>query len=1118
MKRSLSLLLVLVVFCFTSAFAQEKAEGDKKEDKKDKKALPLIAERNVSFNTDEVTWMSLDVSPDGKTIVFDAAGDLYTLPINGGKATRISSGMSYDAQPRYSPDGTKIVYLSDRSGSENLYLLEVGKVVNDTTKYTKETGLTALTKGKNGGAGRGAYISPEFTPDGKYVIVTIGSGTGSQHLWMLHVDGGKGVDLFKGKTGIRGYGAAFGNSERFVYFAHLRRSQGLYNQTSFGWQLAKYDRETGEIFGMTGEVGAGFRPALSSDGKWLVYASRFEEQTGLRVRDMDSGDERWLKYPVQRDDMESRGSRDLLPGYSFTPDNKSIIISYGGKLHKVDVSNGKEKEIKFNLDIDLEMGPRVHFENEIEDGAVKIRQVKYPKLSPDGNSMVFTALDKLYIRNIASGMDKRLTDLKKGEFAPDWSPDGMWVSFVTWSEEVGGEVYKVKSDGSGLTKISRVNAYYSSLVWTPDGSGVMVSKGLWQQRSELSNFNRMPTQGSDLVFIPAEGGEDRLITPLKGGGKPHFADKSDRLYIYESRELISMRMDGTDRKKHLKVTGSKVRGSTNPSRASEILMSPDGEHALVLSSKHLFRVVVPQIGGDAPTISVANPKSSAFPVVQLTSMGGVYDMNFNSDGTEAIWQVGPTIFRYNFADAKLFADNMESDEEESNDESDKDEDKDKEKESYAATQTTIELEFPRYKGQGTIVLRGARLITMDTNVSNDGVIEDGAIVVVDNRITQVGKSSDITKPRGAREIDVKGKTIVPGFIDAHAHMWPAWGVHRGVVWEYLANLSYGITMTQDVQTSQTDVLTYSDLVETGELVGPRIYHTGPGVFSGDLIKNKKDAAKVLKRYTDYYRINSIKQYVAGDRDVRQMIIMEAKKAGLMPTYEGALDLKMNFTNIIDGYPGHEHSFPIAPLYKDFYQVAAESQILYTPTLIVSYGGPWAEEYFYKRTNVHDDEKLRRFFPHSEIDKLTRRRSNWFREEEHVFPLLAKQANKIVEAGGKVGVGGHGQLNGLGWHWELWAIQSGGMTEMNALRCATIFGAEGLGYGKDLGSLVAGKLADFVVLDKNPLDDIKNTVTTKFVMKNGLLYEADTLDQIWPKNKKLPTPYWQKVDKEVNKNK
>jgi Tol biopolymer transport system component len=1104
-RRIFFMLLLAAVLSGFSAQAMTfltdttKADTSKIKKKEPERALPLKPERKIEFTTNEATWLSLDVSPDGRTIVFELLGDLYSLPSAGGKATRLTSGLALDTQPRYSPDGKRIVFVSDRGGSENLWLLETGRTIVDTTAAADSTGLKQLTKGAGG-----AYASPEWTPDGKYIVASKGTtGLGVYHLWMYHVDGGSGVDLIAKEKERNALGAAFGPEARYIYITSKIGRWG-YNLPGMTFQVAVYDREVGKVFPLTGEVGGGVRPALSPDGKWLVYASRHDAKTGYRLRNLENGVEQWLAYPVQRDDQESRFTRDFMPGYSFTPDSRAIVVAIDGKIFRVAVPTGERAEIPFTVDVALEAGPKVHFETRVDDGPMKVRQLRWPRISPDGTKLVFTALDKLYIRDLATGSNTRLAEMPAGQFAPAWSADSKWIAFVTWSEEEGGHLYKVAvANRSGpAQRLSTMSAFYDEPVWTPDGKEIIVAKGPWQQRRSSSNFNFIPAQGMDLVRIPALGGAAIRIAPYNGTS-PHFADKPERLYVYEGEEgLVSMRLDGTDRKVHVKVTGTMPPfGGEKPLPADEVLMCSDGEQALVLAQNKIYRITVTKIGEEPPTVAVLNPDDAVFPAKKLTTIGGAF-VSWGPNAKEAIWSLGNTVFRYNFAAAKAFDDSLKAAELKKA-KSDK---KDDEVKSYEPEKIVINLEAARAKGAGTLVLRGARLLTMTPGAANDGIIENGAVLIKDHRIEQVGSNSMITTPAGAREIDVAGKTIVPGFVDTHAHMWPAFGVHRGVVWEYLANLAYGVLTTRDPQTGTTDVLTYSDLVETGALLGPRVFYTAPGVFATDQIKSLRDAKNVLARYSEYYHANTIKQYVAGDRNTRQWIIMAAKEQKLMPTTEGALDMKLDLTQIIDGYPGHEHSFPIAPLYKDVVELVAKSGVTYTPTLLVSYGGPWAENYYYTNTPVHDDAKLRRFLPHEELDKLTRRRP-WFHEDEFVFKLHAAQAKKIVDAGGKVGIGSHGQLQGLGYHWELWAVQSGGMSSMDALRCATIFGAQAIGLEKDLGSLAPGKLADLLVLDHNPLENIRHTTSIRFVMKNGLLYNAETLDQIWPAEKKLRNQYW-----------
>ncbi|HKW41030.1 MAG TPA: amidohydrolase family protein [Gemmatimonadales bacterium] len=1105
-RRLLTATLLAAAAPFVCLVAQGAAGAGADTTKKKTDELPLKTTRRIDFTISEGTWISLDVSPDGRTIVFELLGDLYALPITGGEAKRLTSGPAYDTQPRYSPDGTKLVFLSDRNGSENIWICDADG-----------TNARALTKGD-----RNLYASPAWTPDGDYIVASkTGMPIGSVYeIWLYHKDGGAGVSLTKDDKGPapgplgRGtlnnaLGAAFGPDARYLWYARHRGGFG-YNLNFPLWELAIYDRQTGKVFPQTDLYGSAMRPVLSRDGKWLVYASRHDAETGLRLRNLASGDEKWLVYPVQRDDQESRFTRDLMPGSAFTPDSRALVVSYGGKIWRVEIPSGQATAIPFTARVEQELGPLVRFETRVDTGDILVKQIRDAVPSPDGRRIAFSALDKLYVMDLPQGTPRRLTTEAVHEQVPAWSPDGQWISYVTWSDQ-GGYVDKVRAGGGPPQRLTADPAFYDHPVWSPDGQRIVVIKG---PRGPRVSEQRGP--GYELVWLPAAGGVTTRISPIAGGGRPHFSRDASRVYLYEANEgLVSMRYDGTDRRGHIKVTGFTPNvPEAQPLPADEILIAPDSGRVLATASNYVYLVTLPLVGATPPAINVVDTTATPFPVHRLTRIGGDF-IGWAPDAKIVYWSIGRSFFRYDpaladsLAKLKSRADSIRAD-------SLKQATKDKPDSAakarvdslaklpaYEAVRVDVTIRVARDIPRGSVVLRGARIISM----KGDEVIEKGDVAVTDNRLACVAATCQA--PASARVIDVSGKTIIPGLIDIHAHPWPTWGIHETEVWKYLANLAWGVTTTRDPQTSTTDVLTYADQVEAGELLGPRIYHTGPGVFGAYFEENwtsLDDVRNTLKRYSEFYHTNTIKQYMAGNRKQRQWVIMAARELGLMPTIEGGLDFKMNQTVQLDGYPGSEHSFPIMPLYTDAVQLAAQSGITYTPTLLVSYGGPFSENYFYEHYDIHDNPKVRRFLPHEEIDQRAERRA-WFRDNQYVFPRIAASAAAILRAGGNVGMGCHGQLDGLGCHWELWAMAGGGMTPREVLRVGTIDGAYGIGMQRDLGSLEPGKLADLIVLDANPLDDVHNSEKIRYVMKNGRLYEGETLNEVWPRQRPLPPMWW-----------
>lgn len=1016
--------------------------------------LPIKAGRTISFPSNESSYTDVDVSPDGNTLLVSFWGQLYSLPAKGGIAKQITHGLSIDNSPVWSPNGKLMAYVSDATGVLRVHVQDLSgsfhKVLgeNESQRFT---------------------LNPEWLPDSKQVAADD----------MIYSLSGTDTHL---STDIKRMLRFSSDNKHYSYIGEVLPETSA---------IIRADRSSGAkstLMNLPGAYSQYTNPAISPDEQWFTYMKQKEAGSfdSLMAINLVSGKEKLLAA-IKNPFIPAGLRRDQ--HYSITKDSRFLYIGYGGKIHRIEIKTGHDQIIPFTALASIAMGPLNYNTFGVSLDSLKIKCIRSVQKSPDNKRLVFSALGRIYTMDLPNGNPKPLVEQAINQFEPAWSPDGKWITYVTWDDKEGGQLWRIAAQDGIPEKLTSVAGLYMHPAWSPDGNWIVVARG----RNRLGHRDH-PGNGQIVVINIADKSVQVIADTVPLWNNPAFLSDGKHLVYTPKQEKtdgkIWPRLVAWDAENKQTTDLILARNADEQySPIQQVVLSPNGKYVVFSLNQDLYLSSMSDRNLNTPRLIF--DYNDSLPAVRFAR--GAIDPVWDATGKTVSWI---SVDRYCSIDADKIMDaakalkpnavlkgmpatkiidiNIAADQ-----------------------QITINLKAPRAYGKGMIALKNARVITMQGNK----VVEDGTVLIQDGRIIRVGGTAKMAIPAEAQVFDLNGKTIIPGFIDTHNHMFEAVppDVYMQQSWQRLLTLTYGVTTIRDPSGS-FDTFGYGELVETGQMMGSRLFTVGNAVrryyritssSEGDLVVNNRAAMGAT----------IIKQYIQQTRLQKQLLLMACRKAGVNMTNEGAKDPLYALGMIKDGSTGIEHNPIWGDVYDDIIKLVAQSGTFLTPTLQVCYGKEEGKMYF------------RKLYGQDYLNRSSGYMSGGYKRQlissinatglDSGFLDQSVIDARIKHAGGKIIMGSHGEDPGVGAHWEVWALQMGGLSNLEALQTATITAAEALGMQKDLGSIEPGKIADLIVLNKNPIEDIHNTTSIKYVMKAGVLYESETLDEIWPNKRKGP---------------
>lgn len=970
----------------------------------------LSSADSVKVTLTEGTNIAIALSPDKKTIAMDLQGTIFTLPAGGGPARQLTDELGDCRQPVWSPDGSKITFQAFWDGNFHIYSI-----------------------GPNGGAplqhtsGSFDDREPCWSPDGTRLLFS-SDRSGNYDIWQLEPESGKLTQLTT-DPGNDYFPAFSPDGSQICYVSERTSAPGIYIRNSRSGDEKLF-------LTTTGKLGA---PTWHPSQPRIIFNNFIEGKTVLDMALVGGGDWETL----------SQAGEDVFPFKASWYSDTEYLYTSNGRIIRRELGETQASIVPFQAQMTLGRTP---YQTKKYDFNTKsrlpVKGIRGPVVSPDGNSVAFTALGDMYLLKKGSDIPTPLTNDEFIEIDAAWSADGKKLAYL--SDRKGNMDLYVRDMATGReTLVLDAPEPVTLPAWSVDGSKIAY------YQKDPSVFGRTALKTVDVssgkastVFEPVFDGSQASWSP---DGK-YIVISSLVPYSTRYREGVSkFLIISTADKSYRYVTPINertlsTRGKNGP------YWSPDGSKFAFSMDGVLWTVAVSGSGD-----LLAAPRRLTNELAEAPSWTGD-SKNIVYMATDVLKKVSVTT---------------------------------------GATETIpVRLSYQLKQPASQYVIHAGKLFDGRT----DGYQQNVDVIVSNNRIVKI----EPHKPgRAGKLIDASSRTIIPGLIEMHTHQSATAGEPLGRLW-----LGYGITTIREPGGDPYDVIERKESWASGRRIGPRNFYTG-GILDGSRIYYGMNVGNVPGAQLELelekakrLDFDMIKTYVRMPDAMQRRITAFAHSMGVpVSSHEiyPATRYGVDAVEHMGATSRRGYSLKLSALnnsYQDVTELLIRSGMNITPTASLQGGMPMLIE---KDPDFFRHRQFLAFYTPAVIEQMkaqTALRAASNPAFLTSFSNIQKTLKTMVERGGHVTPGTDSPIihPGISYHAELQSWVDGGISPYQTLRSATLYSAEALGVARDLGTLESGKLADMVIVDGDPLKNIKDVLNVHTVIRNGEVFSIEDILQ------------------------